>query len=168
VGAFTASALNSPRVARAAMRVEAKAAESACTGCLFAVTDSNNRQVMNCYKTGKASRFFKPKPKPQPKPKPKAPPVPSAETISCILQVHAHSAVLLGLCRTRECQNDPLPPIEGNPNSPVPGESTGCPVGTTNCPGTPLCCYGSDLCCPCGGVPYNTICCAGAIGCTCC
>jgi hypothetical protein len=166
VGAFAASALNSPQVARAARHVEAKASESACRGCVFAVADSNNRQVLNCYKTGgKASRFAKPKPKPAPPPK--KPAVPSADTIACILQVHAHTAVLLALCRTKECQNDPLPPIEGNPSSPAPGESTGCPVGTNNCPGTPLCCYGSDLCCGCAAAG-GTICCAGVIGCTCC
>jgi hypothetical protein len=162
-GVFAASALSSPRVARAAAHLEVRAAQESCRGCVYRVVDSENKQVHKCVATGgKSSRFVKKKKKP------KAPPIPSAETINCIMGAQLRMVILLDGCRTKDCPNQGLPPLDGSTPSPGGPTTSGCPPGTTSCSGTQLCCYGGDACCPCAGADGGVICCAAVIGCTCC
>lgn len=160
--AFAASALSSPRVARAAAHLEARAAQSDCRDCIFSTAADEVKAVHKCVSTGgKTSSFLKTK-KSHP---PKAPPIPSAQVINCILLRQAQAGQLFSLCRAGDCKNEGLPPLDVSDPHPGGPTTSGCAPGTRGCPGTDLCCYGNDACCPCNG---DVICCAAVIGCTCC
>jgi hypothetical protein len=160
-GAFAASALSSPRVARAAAHLEVRAARSDCKACVYSTAADEVKAVHKCVSTGgKSSSFLKKKSK-----KPKAPPIPSAQEINCVLRARLGFQQLISGCRAGNCKNAGLPPIDTSTPTPQNPGGSACPAGTTSCNGTQMCCYGGDLCCPC---KESFICCVAAIGCTCC